>query len=55
MCPSNAPSYFTSSDIGGNEIGYFVFLASWSSGALLTLGVRYVGVNVMGTSLLVFI
>ena len=32
-------------------MGYFAFLASWIYGVPLTLGFRYVGVNVIGTSL----
>ena len=53
MCPCDAPSSLTSSSIGSNRIGYFSFLVSWSSSSLLTLGLRYVGVKLMGASLLV--
>ena len=55
MCPSSAPSSFTSLDIGGNAIGYLTFLVSWRSGAPLSLGLRYSGVKMTGASLLVSI
>lgn len=55
MCPSNVPSSFTSSNIGGNGIKYFAFLESNSSCAPLTLNLRYVAINMMGTSLFVSI
>jgi hypothetical protein len=51
MCPSSAPSSITSYDMGGSRMGYFAFFVSWISGAPLTLGFKYPGVNVMGTPL----